>query len=278
MLEKEIKQIPVLILGASAVAIGMANALKEKCLLVEKTCRLASEYVDAFAGHKNKKPEDICDATKDLMLELAKRDASTEDGLYLPAISPVLFEQIKEKQIKCLFFTRVLKVKKDLKGYQVTLHNTSGITKIHTTCIIDTTVYCESKPYNYKRIESKSLNAYLVTQKEGVLPDLLQQEEVTIEKGYYKNQLVIKYKLGIEDNWVQAREKLFSYWDKREKSLEDYEIASVASEFQIKSIKQDEQIEENWFWLPSTVYEDVLEAFDQGIRTVKRMEETNAFI
>lgn len=270
-MDKSISYVPVVLIGATATSVGIACTFKEGALILEKSCLLGKEYVDSY-DMTISSYEIINEETQKIVDRLYCTQAIQQEKIFLPAVSAVLFEKVREHGIQCLFKTILIDVIKEEQGYLLTYYNVSGISQVRTKMLIDTTVICESKSKDYSRIKSKFLNALLVSDNYENNIDEYENSDILLEKGFYSNELCMKMKLKPETEWVEAREKMFQYWMRREPWMRNWKIASIASEFQIRPIKEMEELEERWLWIPSSAEKGILEGFDQGISKGKNLE------
>lgn len=258
------------ICGATATAIGIASENIKDTLIVERTGLVANEFIDCYhIGSKNW--NSVSHIGKNLKKELIQRNILSEVGMvHIPAVAPLLFKIIKKLGINILFITEVIEVEKVEEVYEITLHNNSGFQKITADKIIDTTststIHPKFKQYTY----SKSINAMLHSIEENLFPfnnsEIIENENVSFEQGRFDKEIILKYSVSNDDDWIAARHKLHSYWQNRPAFLEKWSLATIASTFDIEvKDKGPFEVDYNWTWLPSCAYENLLKALDIGV-------------
>ncbi|MBU3191000.1 hypothetical protein K9O30_16665 [Clostridium bowmanii] len=235
-MQSNISHYSTFICGATATAIGIASENINDTLIVERTGLVANEFIDCYhIGSKNW--NSVSHLGKNLKKELIQRNILSEAGMvHIPAVAPVLFKAIKNLGINTLFITEVIEVKKIEEVYEITLHNNSGFQKITADKIIDTTstIHPKFKQYTY----SKSINAMLHSIEENLFPfsnsEIIENENVCFEQGRFDKEIILKYSVSNDEDWIEARHKLHSYWQNRPAFLKKWSLATIASTFDIE--------------------------------------------
>lgn len=264
---KNIVQIPVFIYGATVLALGIAHKLKHKAIVVGRTGFAGREYVDCYNPGDFIYGKTYNSETQDLKAELERRNILLQSKMHIQGAAPVVFNRVKEENLNFLFMTVVTEIKPVQEGYEITVYNNSGFTKFYAEVVIDTTSLCETKPSEKIDIKSKSINATLSPVNKDFIFPHSNNPLVTLIQGRFDDEVYLKFQLHNDDDWVTSHEKLHKYWISREEGLRDWNIAAVASSFDIKVDTKSEQLERNWFWVPSSSHDNLLDAYDAGICT-----------
>lgn len=262
---KNIVHIPVFICGATAAALGIAHTLGDKVFAVERSGFAGREFADCYNPGENLSESGFDQDTEKLRAELESRNILADYKMHIQGVAPVIFNRIKEENLKFLFLTEVTDVKAADTGYEVTVYNNSGFRKFHAGIVIDTTSLCETNPMYPKNIITKSINATLSPANGDAAFPKSDNPLITLIQGRFEDEIYLKYQLEIDDDWVIARKKIHNYWVSREAELKDWNIAAIASSFDIKTGTKIAEIEKGWLWCPSNAYSNVLEAYDSGI-------------
>jgi hypothetical protein len=264
---KNIVQIPVFIYGASVLALGIASKLKDKAIVIERTGFAGREYVDCYNPGEILSEKKYSKETEALKEELVRRDLLNDNKMHIQGVAPVLFNRIKEKNLNYLFMTVVTEIKPIQGGYEVTVYNNSGFTKFHAEVVIDTTSLCETRPSEKIDIKWKSINATLSPTNKNFIFPMSDNPLVRLVQGRFDDEVYLKYQLHNDDDWISSREKFHKYWVTREGDLKDWNMAALASSFDIKVNTKSEQIDRNWFWVPSSSHDNLLDAYEFGTYT-----------
>lgn len=258
-MEKKEKYVPVVILGATVKALGIASVLPAKALILEKSCLIGSEFVDTFDMQLRERQGAEKTELED---KLRDRHAILENKVLLPAVSASLFELVKEKNLKLCFKTVVLNIEKRAEEYLVTYYNASGIGKIRTSCIYDT---AETIQGDERRIEKKYLNVMLTGNADDKDRNTASQY-VVLSEGFYEDEWILKMEVQIDDTWQESRKRFFEYWEQKKEMFCPWKVVYIASTFQFLLSETQERIGQHWEWVPSNTGQGVLQAFYEGVQ------------
>jgi hypothetical protein len=184
---------------------------------------------------------------------------------------------IIERDINVMFLTEIISIEycsKHEKGYYVTLFNADGLSTWHTDWIIETTTPgWKTDDYKDSIKIKKSLCAMLVPMQNREIffnPDF--SNGISILKGCFKNEYVLKFRVNKQSDWIEARNALNQFWiSYRNKHFPNCEIASVATAFAYDF--QDDfsegcpvELDKEWDWIPSASFNNMLAAIEGGVR------------
>ena len=263
---KNVIHVPVFVYGATMTALGISMSFRDKVIVVEKSGLLAREFVDSFNPGSGWGKKLLSREADDLRAELGARNILSEvSRIHLPAVAPVLFKKIKDEKLNFLFMTIVTGIRDIGTGYEITLYNNSGFSRLTAGMIIDTTSLCEIAPSGTKKIKSKSINAVLSPADTNKGFPKTDNPLVEFIQGRFEDEVYLKYRLEVKDDWITARDKLHSFWITRSRALKDWNMSAAASSFAIKADAGPEEIRKNWFRNPSSAYGNLLEAYEAGI-------------
>jgi hypothetical protein len=276
-MQKLIPHYTVFVCGITATAIGIASENPKETLIVDRTGLVANEFIDCYHLGSEEFNE-VSPLGENLKIDLKNRNILDDTGkVHIPALAPVLFKLIRDYSIDTLLVTEIIEVNKIEDYYEITLHNNSGFQKVTANRIIDTTATAISCNNFKDQISSKSINAILHTLVDEPFPfnhsEIISNDIVSYHQGRFEKEIILKYLLNKEDDWIIARNKLHTYWQNRPQSIQKWQMASIASTFDISVKKQGPcEVDQNWEWLPSCAYENILEAIEVGVSYGKRLE------
>jgi hypothetical protein len=261
-----VKTYQTLFCGATFSAIGMAISDNNNSLIVEQSSAVGNDFIECLNPGDHWQQAMRNKHGKEFQQDLINRNLLTAQGhIHLPGVYPLLCERIHRENLNVLFLTEIVKVEKLHTGYEVTLHNVSGFTKIHVETIIDTTAASLSRIDKKAVPKVKRMNAYIdSSQSAAPLPDLIEQNDFQVIQGRFQSEVIFKLDLAPENNWIEARRKLNAYWSNRPQSLIDWKLTSIAGAFEIVP-EEPQKISEDWFCIPSCGSDNLAIAFDKQI-------------
>lgn len=230
-----------LVIGASFAGAGFAAAAGKDVVIVENTCVLGKE----FAAGLNQKPAKkmICKTKqgKNLENELKRRGLLNENGeIYAQPAVFVLSKLLLELKTEVRFHTVVTNIEHVGSGFEITLFNNEGISKMRAKQVIDTT----SAGVFGKHKRRKFLCSAVAGQTE-------LRNEIT-------GMAYIALPLEESCGWMEAREKTLAYVQKN-----NLKIVMMANEFAYRDSAEPKETE-GILWLPSDGFYNLLEAFEGG--------------
>jgi hypothetical protein len=211
------------VFGATVTGISLMETFGGDALCVEETGFAGREYADAlFSGqfHASIPGGGFGE-------ELRGRNIITSRGINLPALSPVLFRRISEKELKVIFFTKILSVEKKKDGFFIRVFNADGFDEVTADCVIDTESVSPVTKVKEKPVK-KTLNAFVLG--ENLSCDT---EDVKLYPGAYEKDYYLETHLGPEDGFISARKKIHAFWQARPFSLSGALLVSISSTLNI---------------------------------------------
>jgi hypothetical protein len=266
---------PVLVYGATFAGIGMAAAAAGQALLVERSALVGHDFIASYNPGTGYDSPLATSAAEELRTELLARNLLTSEGrVHLPAMSPVLFNRMKQNRLPVRMLTELVSVSRTAEGFEVTLFSASGLEKVHVNRIIDTTATCRSKPGHPIAYTSKSINAYLHCPEGAANPIPAADDQACYVEGLFPGELILKLKLEPGDDWTTARSKLHSYWKQRHVNCAPWTVAALADTFEVASAEQELELDAGWSWFPSSNQPNPLQAYEAGYLKGCRLNET----
>ncbi len=251
-----VKHYETVILGATFLGLGAALSIKGKVAVVESGGLFGAEFVDCFKichkteiKMKTKQGADFAD-------DLKERKLMNESGEIYPAPSVyVVSSFIKNRPMDILLMTEVISIRKLSGCYEITIFNTQGFDTIIAEHILDTTTLGTGHEEGKLVHKTKSLNAILYNPDGNELENLYYN---TMNGLYY-------YHMPVPDDMSRydaiemlcEKEKIFV-----EKNMR---ISTIAQEFAYELKPVIEKIEDDFVWIPSAAYDNLVEAFDRGV-------------
>lgn len=268
---------PLVICGATGAGLGIAAAAGEKALLVERSALIGHEFIASYnPGDGWASPPESAFAQK-LQSELLERNLLSAEGLvHLPAMPPVLFRFVRERQQRVMLMTEIIEVSRRGKQWVVTMHNASGLQRIVTDRLIDTTPTAVSLPGWQAPFLSRSINALMAADTDVLANTLLpaSTDAASWFQGLMPGEAIVKMSLEGADDWQTARFGLHSWWQREHASFRPWTLAAVADVFEVRTDVEEYRLDERWDWFPSSSYANLLQAFDAGYRKGCHWHET----
>ena len=244
------KTVDTLLIGASAVALGIAARLGEGCMVVDAGWSACREFADAMRADRVDMTAELTPYAASVRDELLARNILSEDGrLHVLALGGVIAKRFLETGCHLLLGTSVLGVKPSDGGYDVTLFESQrGRLTIHAARVIDTT---PNNRMDYRQVFSVMLagNADLV-------------ESDTLVRGLFADEFIARFELPIGCDLPTAQ----AFADAWLLSHPECKAASVSLEFaKIFDAPLDEMFGGVRYFV-SDSFHDVIAAIDGGAR------------
>lgn len=218
------------ILGATAAAMGIAQAVKEtkKVLILNETEMVAYEFVNTFCM----------------------------PGVYSQGAA--YYKKFRELGVDLLLKTDILSITAQSGEYRIEVFHCGGFQTIETKAVVDTTT--DSLP-----LVKKSLNGLLVSLSGADCPEPVREgvEFVADSKGAYST-VILKYDCPVECSMREARHQLIDFWKNREAGYSNWKIAAIGFCFEEKPSFRLSQKGEGYLMFPSAWYGSPSESFEAG--------------
>ncbi len=216
----------LLLVGATAYAAGLADRFPNQTIaVIENGCTAAPEFSAALKtdGKASGAPDSPFKA------DALRRKALTEDGEWLPALSPILAERLKLRGADVYFFSSICALDGSEGGYTVTFSCYGVKNSFTATRVIDTTSRFVTRAFFTK--PAPSLKASL---------------------NYFTDDLVL-HTFPCEDDIAAAREALLARHEGR--------ILNIASELALTPETDGLTLGAKAAWLPSARFGNAFEAY-----------------
>ncbi|MFC4777017.1 FAD-dependent oxidoreductase [Paenibacillus sp. GCM10023252] len=269
---------PVVVIGATYTGLGLASADPERVLVIERSASIGYEYTAAYQARPLNADANWSEPAQQLIASFRERDTISPDGrLHLPGMSPITFKWAKERALHLNLMTEVLAITPQSGGFKLVIYNASGRQELTAEQVIDTTSTCSSRPSYAKDsgcIRAKWLHAMLHPgSSEAPIPELGQEDASSIIRGRFDNEMIYRCQLELHDSWPAARQKLYEAWSQRSEQWRDWGIVAMADTFVYEVEPGRYQLEDGLVWVPSCGYDNLLTAFDTGIRYGEELKQ-----
>ena len=142
------KHYDLLILGASALGVGIASAHPElDIVLLEVSCSITREFAYALKDRDASAYLPISSLAAELREELITREALDENGIWLPSLPPILANRLKERNADTYFCAALKDITAVGEVYSVTFSEYGIDHQFTVSKIIDTTSTFISREY-----------------------------------------------------------------------------------------------------------------------------------
>ncbi len=142
------RKVDLLLLGASALALGVAEAHPEKKILVlERGFSVAGEFSAAFKTDNAWDYAPKTAAAEDLRREFSRRGALDASGEWLPAIQPVLAKRFLKSGAKVFFSAALKEIRADGEDFSVVFTSFGLDHTVRAAGIVDTTAIFLSREF-----------------------------------------------------------------------------------------------------------------------------------
>lgn len=244
------------VFGATFLGLGAALGM-DNVVVIEKGGLFGAEFVNSYKVCEKKVIEAKTSLGKDFLENLEKRGLVSTDGEIYPAPAVyVLSAYLKEKPFDILLMTEVTDIKKADDYYVIMVFHSNGFETIYAKHILDTTNLGIGHDKAKKHTIEKKLNTIMYNPSGAKLDGL----------SYNSQNALYTFTLPVEPHSSRydavellcSMEKVFA-----EKQLQ---ISSIASDFSYTMEPCTEVIEEQFIWIPSTAYANLVEAFEIGVQ------------
>ncbi len=252
------------ILGATFY--GIAAALSEPgTIIIERSGSIGNDFVASL----NEKPPRMLDIKSPLGLDFKQNleARGLTDGSGAVYSGPALYvvsDYLKKANTELLLLTEVVEIKKAKDYYILTVYNNEGFSRINARTILDTTATGVLHDCGGRVSRSKKLGVLVKTGMSPTAHDPSGSSKCEMLHNPISGLSTLHIPLNGEDGWIEARKKLHSFWKAEGLEQSGARIAFVATEFAYNIAETMKKIMDEWFWIPSCSFGNLLDAFDQG--------------
>ncbi len=237
----------VIVLGATFLGTGIAEALGDRCLIVDRRPQAGYEFINSLKFGSGYDQPLKTEAAKSLLKNFELNGAFMGDRICLFECAPHFYSLLLNKNV--LLNTEIISVERDGDLFAVTTHGVSGYRVHKAKTVIDTRSLPENATYKFLSfVVNSNVNAELPTDLD------------TVNFGY-ECDTVIKRRVDLCDGYSAARKKVFDTAVK----LDGYKVVMVADEFEY-TFKNTASVTENGIlYLPSQGFQNPVLAYDTGV-------------
>ena len=263
--------------GITTLAVSAAIKLQNigyNCLIFDRMAMPGHEFSYALCADGEANPENIKSLeTKKFLSILIQRNAINSNGrIHLPAITPILSSMLDGSGVVFYPHTVATELCRENDLWKLRLYSPGQCTVVNSKYVIDSTsdfqlgLFFGQRP----KIEKCSLNAAVNPPSE-YKGDGFTFDKHEIYRGCFDGEYYARFSFG--SDMLSAREALFNYLTSTPNEIRDWQIISIATEFEIKTDEETYEITDGFIRSPSTLYSDAIGAFDAGIELTRQLTE-----
>ena len=242
------------VFGTTFLGLGAALGM-ENVVVIEKGGLFGAEFVNSYKVCAPKAVEPKTELGREFLADLKRRGLVSDEGEIYPAPAVyVLSSYLKEKPFDILLMTEVTGIKKVDNYYEIMVYHSNGFETIYAKRILDTTTLGIGHAKAQKYELQKQLNAIVYNPDGNVLDGLF----FNSQQGLYTYTLPV----NPDGDRYEAVEKLCEM--EKVFSEKNLQISNIASDFSYTMEPCWETIDEQFVWIPSTAYANLIEALDKG--------------
>ena len=221
------------------------------------------EEKQGFVGSRQ-----FSEPTKRLYDGLLRRNCISEDGgLHLFPVAGLLASCLLEKPGEVHFSTVVTNIIPKDGGYLVEASGLDGKMSFWAERILDTT----SLGVLHSLAADCAIQKGLCGMLAGPCEEL-EEEAISIVKGRFDNEYILRLCLPFDTAWPQARLALHEAWQQVWKRFPNCRFTVSALEYDYEfGAPVAQEVEPGWLWRPSVSCGNLFEAFAGGIQCVTRI-------
>lgn len=268
-MKDNIKFVQTIVIGATAFGCAYADMHPENCMILESSMLIGSEFSAVFRCNPVNINAELSKSGKDFRDELLRRNLVNEQGrISIIPISGMLSERLVTNNIPVQLMSCIESIDKTEEGYRILYFGMDGYSSVCCKYIIDTTqtgtCHALVKNFNYVKSLSAMLSADALVNMKEICKVI--NDNVSVMQGRFETELVFRVYTDKNENYSNARESMFLEWARiSEKELCGLRIASISAFFDYEYENHvDVMVDDDFRWIPSASYHDVLEAFEAG--------------
>ena len=241
----------LLVLGATALACGIASVYGGDCLVVGLDSSAGGEFADAMDCH----PVDFSGlgaAGKNLCDELTARNVLNDRGeLHVLALAGVFAKRFLDSGCELLLSSTVVSVEKTSDGFLATIFTAvDGYVQVTADAVIDTLVDGECR---------KTFGVMLTGE-----TNFGEIGGAELVKGFFDDEFVLRFDIPDEFSIPDAEKFVDEWLETNFESLGSAKVASIALMFGYRAAEPIDYFKNGIRHIPSGAFSDAVSAFDKG--------------
>ena len=254
----------ILIIGATALACGIASVYGSDCLVVGLDSSAGSEFADAMDNH----PVDFTKlgaAGRELCDELEARGVLNERGeLHILALAGVFAKRFLDSGCDILLGAVPVSIEPTGDGFLATIFTAAdGYIQVLADNVIDTTVQIDE----CRKISGQGIKKTFGMMLSGET-GFGSIDGAKLTKGYFDDEYVLRFEIldnSSDEMSIPDAEKLADEWlEKNSDALKRAKVISIALAFGYESTGEIFYIRDGIKHIPSGAVSDAVTAFDRG--------------
>ena len=265
------RQFKILIIGATASGIGKAYKLNDtSTLLVDSGIICGHEFTASYKYGRIDERSPLSDEAIQLLSKIRECNLIENGDISTPSVSGILAVMLLNSGTQVMFMTEVTSVDKADGGFNVTVFSPDGFETVFVEKIFDTaakgTFHTLGKSLPYKTEYSAMVTKIRNTEinSEGVY------NGAYLKRCRFAGEYIFTVPAASE-NYIEARRHLHGIWQEYTREvLTDFELDMTAHEFSYTLPEEytgfSAIVEDGFVFAPSVAYDNILSAFDGGVR------------
>ncbi len=244
-----------LIIGATALACGIASQLGEKCLIVDKAFSAGGEFADAMMASRIDMEIAYAPETQALLEELKEHNALSAEGYpHILGFAGAFAGRFNKYSCPVLLGTRLINTKKTDDGFVSTLFiPDEGYTQILSERVINTEVQ--------DFMSCKKIFSILLA---GGMPQISDAVAQKLLNGCFADEYVLQFDVP-RDCSLPMAQNLTDKWLKDNKAmLGGAKVAGIALAFGYRFENKVDVFQNGVRYIPSSAYPNAVSAFEGG--------------
>lgn len=255
------------VIGASAFGCAYAASHSEDIIILEPSLVLCSEFASTFRCRPVDMSVSFTQQGQEMVHEMLQRNILDSEGnISIPPVTGLFAKQLLAAKVPVMLGCEMVKITLTDK-YKIDYFNSDGFGSLTCNRLIDTSSLGTLHNSATKYRVTKTLRAALSANESASAIMGYSKEGIFAIKGRFDTEYALCLNLNIADDWIAARKKLSSIWEKLHiTSFKGWNIAAICSFFDYEYEHPiAEEITPNFFWIPSCAYSTVMDAFEGGI-------------
>lgn len=250
----------VAFIGGSAFSCGGAITYGDQAVILERNIVLAPEF--AITLNKTKISEAVTEDGVELYKELLRKGLLKNGIVHLPPVSDILAILMAKKKCNVVLDCEIVSINKKNDVYEILFWACDGLNTIYAENIIDTT------ERGFMDVGNKYIvKQFLCGAVKGNTKKLNDGENYFFIKGLFDDEIIFVCKIPPRTDYHDARMIFHDEWKKARLNNADLCLISEALKMSYEYVENAGLIvDNNYRWIPSGRYEDIMQAFEEGVR------------